>query len=262
MMGEGVRGSDLEGMRERMKDMIPPKETPFYQEKTFLVLTTATVVLIIFWLAKRWRILPLRSLRKQASFVNEAILVVDLCESTRLAVTQGDAFAMRINNKMKECVREVCEKFGAKFFQSIGDGYLITFPTGIDAASAAVKILQNADDYNRSMPEKEKIELRVGINYGELVLDEQGRRHGAAINKAFRIEALKKDRQEILGNGLKPEAFPTKNRIFVSEELKEEIKNVQGIGAQLVGVFNLKGFTALHRVYHIPWKDVTINEPP
>lgn len=259
IMGQSMGGMGTEEMQGKMRDLIPPKELPFYQEKSFLVVTTVALVLILVWIIKRWGIRPWAALRKQAPFVNEAILVVDLCESTRLAVTQGDAFAMRIKNKMKECVRGVSESFNAKFLESTGDGYMITFPGATDAVRAAIKILQNADEYNKDMSEKEKIELRLGISYGELVLDEQGERHGAAINKAFRIESLTREHQESLGEGLQPEAFPDKNRIFVSEELKEEIKDAHGIGVELVGVFNLKGFTALHRVYHIPWRDLTEN---
>ncbi|NIO03329.1 MAG: hypothetical protein GTN74_01590 [Proteobacteria bacterium] len=254
MMGEGMGSSDPVEMGKMMRDMTPPKEAPFYQEKTLLVLMTAAFVLIILWILRRWGVLPRRALRTQTSFVNEAILVVDLCESTKLAVTQGDAFAMRIKNKMMACVREVSEDFGSKFLEGTGDGYLITFPTGTDAVRAAMKILQNAQDYNRDIPRKERIELRIGISYGELVLDEQGKRHGVAINKAFRMEGLTIDHQESLKDGLKADAFPDKNRIFVSEELKEEIDGVEGIDVQLVGVFNLKGFTALHRIYQVPWK--------
>jgi class 3 adenylate cyclase len=243
-------------MRERMKDIIPPKEVPFYQEKTFLVIATAALMLLFFWIIKRGGIRPLRrALKKQVSFVNEAILVVDLCESTRMTVTQGDVFAMRIKNRMKDCVREVAQSFRAKFLENIGDGYMVTFPTGADAVRAAIKILQNADDYNKEAPEKERIELRIGINYGELVLDERGGRHGAAINKVFRIEGIKKDQMQNLGEGLKPEEFLEKNRIFVSEEIKEEIKDMGDIRSQLVGVFDLKGFTGLHRIYYIPWKE-------
>jgi class 3 adenylate cyclase len=251
-----------EEMRERMKDVIPPKGVPFYQEKTFIVAVTVALMLLVFLVIKRGGIRPWRFFKKQDSFINEAILVVDLCGSTRMAVTQGDVFAMRIKNRMKDCVREVAESFRAKFLENIGDGYLITFPTGADAVRAAIKIIQNADDYNKEAPEKEKIELRIGINYGELVLDEQGGRHGAAINKVFRIEGIKKDQMQNLGEGLKPEEFLEKNRIFLSEEINEEIKDMKDIQAQLVGVFDLKGFTGLHRIYYIPWKELSLDQKP
>ena len=57
------------------------------------------------------------------------------------------------------------------------------------------------------------------------------------------------------GEGLKPEEFLDKNRILISEEIKEEIKDMGDIQAQLVGIFDLKGFTGLHRIYYIPWKE-------
>ena len=247
-----------EAMRESMKDMVPSKEVPFYQEKTFMVAVTVVLMLLVFWVIKRGGIRPWGIFKKRDSFINEAILVVDLCESTRMTVTQGDVFAMRVKNRMKECVREVAQSFSAKFFENIGDGYLVTFPTGADAVRAAVKILQNAAEYNKETPKKERIELRIGINYGELVLDERGGRHGAAINKVFRIEGIKKDQQQNLGEGLKPEEFLEKNRIFVSEEINEEIQDMGDIQAQLVGVFDLKGFTGLHRIYYIPWKESSL----
>ncbi len=261
-MGGRMGGMTPEEMRESMKDVIPPKEVPFYQEKTFIVAVTVALMLLVFWVIKRGGIRPWGVFKKQDSFINEAILVVDLCESTRMAVTQGDVFAMRIKNRMKDCVREVAQGFRAKFLENIGDGYMVTFPTGADAVRAAIKILQNADDYNKEAPEKERIELRIGINYGELVLDERGGRHGAAINKVFRIEGIKKDQMQNLGEGLKPEEFLEKNRIFLSEEINEEIKDMKDIQAQLVGVFDLKGFTGLHRIYYIPWKKLPLDQKP
>ena len=254
-MGRGMGSMGQEGMRESTKDIFSPKEVPFYQEKTFIIAVTVAVMLLIFWVIKRRAFRPQGILKKQGTFIHEAILVVDLCESTKMAVTQGDVFAMRIKNKMKACVREVAQSFGATFLENIGDGYMVTFPTGADAVRAAVKILQNAEEYNKTVPEKEKIDLRIGLNYGEMVLDEQGGRHGAALNKVFRIEGITKEQQQNLGEGLKPEEFLDKNRIFMSEEIKEEIKDMGDIHAQLVGVFDLKGFTGLHRIYYIPWKE-------
>jgi class 3 adenylate cyclase len=212
-------------------------------------------MLLLFWIIKRGGFRSWGISKKQGTFIHEAILVVDLCESTKMAVTQGDVFAMRIKNKMKACVREVAQGFGATSLENIGDGYLVTFPTGADAVRAAVKILQNAEEYNKTVPEKEKIDLRIGLNYGEMVLDERGGRHGAALNKVFRIEGITKEQQQNLGEGIKPEEFLDKNRIFISEEIKEEIKDMGDIHAQLVGVFDLKGFTGLHRIYYIPWKE-------
>jgi class 3 adenylate cyclase len=254
-MGRGMGSMGPEGMRESMKDIFSPREVPFYREKTFLIAITVAVMLLIFWVVKRRASRPWGISKKQGTFIHEAILVVDLCESTKMAVTQGDVFAMRIKNKMKACVREVAQDFGATSLENIGDGYLVTFPTGADAVRAAVKILQNAEEYNKTVPEKEKIDLRIGLNYGEMVLDERGGRHGAALNKVFRIEGITKEQQQNLGEGIKPEEFLDKNRIFISEEIKEEIKDMGDIPVQLVGIFDLKGFTGLHRIYYIPWKE-------
>ena len=214
-----------EQMREMMRDHLTVNEIPFYQETGFLAVLVAGFAVLAAWLIWRRGFRLAGFLRSRGAFVNEAILVVDLCGSTKLAVTQGDVFAMRIKNNMKACVREVSNKWGARYFESIGDGYMITFAAAADAVKAAIEVLRRASDHNETAAVKEKIELRIGINFGELILDEQNGRHGASINKAFRIEALTKAQAQNLGDRQDAPDFAQKNRIFVSEEISEEIKD-------------------------------------
>lgn len=242
-------------MREMMQDYMAVNEVPFYQETAFLVLVAVGFAVLVAWLIRRRDFRLGGLLQSREKFVNEAILVVDLCGSTKLAVTQGDVFAMRIKNNMKACVRELSNKLGANYFESTGDGYLITFADAADAITAAIRVLQQAADHNKTASEKERIELRIGINFGELILDKDGGRHGASINKAFRIEGLTKEQRRNVGDAQEHPGFVQKNRIFVSEEISEEVKGNREIRIRPIGIFELKGFTGLHRVYCIPWNE-------
>lgn len=242
-------------MHEMMRDYTNMEEVPFYQETIFLVLVSVGFVVLVAWLIRRHDFRLGGWLQSRDAFVTEAILVVDLCGSTKLAVTQGDVFAMRVKNNMKVRVREIADKLGANYFESTGDGYLITFPAAADAITAAIRVLQQAADHNKTASEKGRIELRIGINFGELILDEDGGRHGASINKAFRIEGLTKEQRRNLGDAQEHTGFVQKNRIFVSEEISEEVKGNHEIKIRPIGIFELKGFTGLHRVYCIPWNE-------
>ncbi len=85
---EGSSTGDRGGMmRKMMEEFGAPKAVPFYQEKTFLAMVVAAFVILIAVVIKRWGLRPWRALKKPTAFLNEAILVVDLCESTRAPET-------------------------------------------------------------------------------------------------------------------------------------------------------------------------------
>ena len=78
-------------------------ETPFYREGTFHALVGAVLIgggFIAYRVLRsrlRWRAGP-------AGFVSEAVLAVDLTDSTRLATHYGEAVALRARNALEEQV--------------------------------------------------------------------------------------------------------------------------------------------------------------
>ena len=45
------------------------------------------------------------------------------------------------------------------------------------------------------------------------------------------------------------EELPLVNRILVTENVLEEASQIDGVTARLVGLFELKGITGLHRIF-------------
>lgn len=110
---------------DQMEHRVPA--LPFYRERTFLVLVgvgAAAGGFLIYRLTRsRWR-------RRggPAAFVTEAVLVVDLVDSTRLATHYGDGLAMRARTVLKDRALALAEQHGLAFVENTGDGYLMTFP--------------------------------------------------------------------------------------------------------------------------------------
>ena len=95
------------------------------------------------------------------------------------------------------------------------------------------------------------IELRFAINFGETRVDANEDRLGVATNMTFRVEGVKsKDLIEVDG-GIKKEQMPDVNRILITENVVGEAAKIQGVETKLLGIFELKGISGLHRIYEL-----------
>lgn len=228
-------------------------DQPFYREGTFHALVGAILIgggLILY------RILRSRPRRRAGpvGFVSEAVLAVDLVDSTRLATHYGEAVALRARNALDERMRRVTE--GARsFLETTGDGCLATFPAVTPALEAAVALVRGLHEQPDDLGSGARLEVRVGVTYGEILLDARGVRHGAAINKAFRLLSVAPEDLAELKGATQPAALPARTRILVDEDAAQELGHTAGL--RFVGFAQLKGFTGLHRLYEVNWRTMT-----
>ncbi len=240
-----------EGMTSGVMEHAAPA-VPFYREPTFLVLLGVTMTSAGFF---AYRVARTRASRRRgpASFVTEAVLVVDLVESTRLATHYGDGLAMQARTTLKDRTLAATEGHRLAFTESTGDGSFMTFTSVVDAVQTVTKLLKDLRDRPPDLSPGPPIELRAGISYGEILLDRGGTRHGAVINRAFRLEGLTREGFAQVEEGLQREAIPDRNRIFLDEDAAHELRSAE-IPLRFVGFCNLKGFSGLHRVYEVLWE--------
>jgi class 3 adenylate cyclase len=235
----------------------PLTPTPFYRERTFLVLIGFGVggVGLIFY-----RIARAHGFRKQrpASFVNEAVLVVDLVGSTHLATHYGESLAVRAANVLNERTMSLAEARGRTFAKNTGDGWFMTFPSVIAACQTAVALLRDLRDQPPDLSPLAALQVRAGISYGEIRWDRLGERHGAAVNKAFRLEGLSGDSFTQVEGENTADENTERNRIYVDEEAAQELQKSAAaeVALRFVGFARLKGFSGLHGVYDVFWESV------
>ncbi|MBF0519549.1 MAG: HEAT repeat domain-containing protein [Nitrospirae bacterium] len=187
----------------------------------------------------------------EGSIQTEAILVVDLCDSTGIANRYGDQFALNLTKTLTETAKPISRREQAQFSKSTGDGFLITFPKIRNAVNFALDLLREIAKYNEATEDTAHIDLRFAINFGETRTDAKGDRLGVATNMTFRVEGVKPADLKPLEGGMKPEDMPLVNRIFVTEHVVGEAAKMQGIKVQPVGFFELKGIAGLHKVFEL-----------
>ena len=119
------------------------------------------------WSRRRWR-------RAPAGVVVEAVLVVDLVNSTWLATHHGEDLAMRARNVLERRALAAATPQGVTFVENTGDGCMMMFPSVIAAAKAAAKLLRGLHERAPDMAPGPPLEVRAAITYGEILLDARG----------------------------------------------------------------------------------------
>ncbi len=183
--------------------------------------------------------------------LSEAILVLDLANSTEIGAKFGDEFIFKLTNRLIEETKPLATRHRVRFTKSTGDGYLMTFSGVKNALLFAQDILKAIDKSNKKAPPEEKIDLRLAVNIGETRVDNKGDRLGTAVNMTFRIEGVKG--KDIIPDdgGMKPEELPLVNRILITEQVYQEAEKLNEFKSRKVGFFDLKGISGRHRIFQL-----------
>ncbi|MDH5299613.1 MAG: HEAT repeat domain-containing protein, partial [Desulfobulbaceae bacterium] len=142
------------------------------------------------------------------STVTEAILVLDLCNSTGIANRYGDTFSLNLLKTLSDMVTPIARQEQCRFSKGTGDGFLMTFPQAENAARFAQQTLATVARHNTQVEERERINLRFAIHFGEAKVDEQGDRIGVAVSMTFRVEGVKPEGLIPLEGGMRQEDVP------------------------------------------------------
>jgi len=197
------------------------------------------------WSRRRWR-------RAPAGVTVEAVLAVDLVNSTWMATHHGEDLAMRARNVLERRTLAAGKSSGVTFVENTGDGCMMTFPSVLAAAHAARKLLQGLRDRPPDMTPGSPLEVRAAITYGQILLDSRGSRHGATINKAFRLMSVPSEAFVIVEGEERVVEIPDRNRVFLDEDAANELGS-KDVTLSRVGVCRLKGFSGFHRVDALRW---------
>src|SRR5262245_470221 len=76
-----------------------------------------------------------------------------------------------------------------RIFKLMGDGLLAEFGSVVDAIECAVSLQRGLAERNANVPENERIQVRIGINLGEVIVEGDDR-YGEGVNVAARLEQL------------------------------------------------------------------------
>jgi class 3 adenylate cyclase len=116
---------------------------------------------------------------------------------------------------------------------SPGDNILAEFGSVLNAVQCAVEIQNDLRIQNDPLPNHRRMEFRIGINLGDVVI-EKGRIYGDGVNIAARIEGL----AEAGG-------------ISISGTVYDQVENKLSLGYEYMGEKSVKNIMKPVRVYRI-----------
>src|SRR5438552_7403493 len=95
----------------------------------------------------------------------------------------------RLRAHRRELVDSKIREHCGRIVKTTGDGLLVEFASVVDAVRCAVEMQRAMTERNADVPTERRIEFRIGINLGDVILDE-GDIYGDGVNIAARLEAL------------------------------------------------------------------------
>ncbi len=118
-----------------------------------------------------------------------AILAADVVAYSRLIRADEEGTLNRLKDLRNELIDPKIAEHHGRIVKLMGDGMLAEFASVVDAVRAAVETQRAIAERNADIPQGERIELRVGINLGDVVIDGEDI-HGDGVNVAARLEGL------------------------------------------------------------------------
>jgi adenylate cyclase len=118
-----------------------------------------------------------------------AILAADVAGYSRLMGADEEGTHERLKAHRRELVDPKIGEHHGRIVKTTGDGMLAEFPSVVDAVRCAAEAQRAMIDREAGMPEDRRIRFRVGINLGDIIVEDDDI-FGDGVNVAARLEAL------------------------------------------------------------------------
>ncbi|HEY6282560.1 MAG TPA: adenylate/guanylate cyclase domain-containing protein, partial [Nitrososphaerales archaeon] len=165
-----------------------------------------------------------------------AIMFTDMVGYTTLG-QRNELLSLALVEEQRKLMRPIITRHNGREVKTMGDAFMVEFPSALDAVRCAYDIQRAARELNFSLPEDRRIHLRIGVHLGD-VMESSGDISGDAVNIASRIEPLAED-----------------GGVSMSRQVYDQVHNKFGLPIEGVGSRQLKNVVAPVEVYRIvmPW---------
>src|SRR5438874_1291418 len=101
-----------------------------------------------------------------------AILAADVAGYSRLMGVDEEGTLVALKAFRREVVDPKIAEHRGRIVKTTGDGALVEFASAVDAVRCAIEIQHALSERNAIIPEDRRIEFRIGINVGDIIVDE------------------------------------------------------------------------------------------
>jgi class 3 adenylate cyclase len=161
-----------------------------------------------------------------------AILSADVKGYSRL-MAADEMWTIRTLNAYQDVIASHVRHHLGRVVDSPGDNILAEFGSVLNAVQCAVEVQKDLGDQNADLPDERRMEFRIGINLGDVVL-EKGRLYGDGVNIAARVEGL----AEAGG-------------VCISGSVYDQIENRLSLRYEYLGEKSVKNISKPVRVYQV-----------
>jgi TolB-like protein/class 3 adenylate cyclase len=153
-----------------------------------------------------------------------AILAADVAGYSRLMGADEEGTLERLKALRHELLDPKIAEHHGRIVKTTGDGVLVEFASVVDAVRCAIEVQQAMLERNTGVEADNRIELRIGINLGDVIVEGDDL-YGDGVNIAARIEALADAGGVLVSNTVHDHV---RDRLpFVFEDLGEQqVKNI------------------------------------
>jgi adenylate cyclase len=118
-----------------------------------------------------------------------AIFVADIAGYSQLMGADEEGTLARLKMLRSELIDPKNKRYHGRIVKTTGDGMLIEFLSVVDAVRCAIEIQRGMVERNADVPQEKRIEFRVGVNLGDVIIEGRDL-YGDGVNIAARLEAL------------------------------------------------------------------------
>jgi adenylate cyclase len=118
-----------------------------------------------------------------------AVLAADVAGYSRLMGRDEEGTLAQLKALRKMLLDPTIATHRGRIVKTTGDGILVEFASAVDAARCSVEIQEEMAKQNSHVPQEQRIEFRIGIHVGDIIIDDNDI-FGDGVNIAARLEGI------------------------------------------------------------------------
>ncbi|MHC2538420.1 SUMF1/EgtB/PvdO family nonheme iron enzyme [Bradyrhizobium diazoefficiens] len=162
-----------------------------------------------------------------------AIIVGDIASYSRLMQADEEGTHVRVKRIERDLIEPSIVEHHGSLVKTTGDGFIAIFDSPVEAVRCSIVIQQNLIGRNASLPKHSRIEYRIGVNLGDVIIEPDDV-YGDGVNIATRIEGIAEPGQ-----------------VYISGAIYEQIKHKVVCGYEALGDRKVKNITDPVRIYRV-----------
>jgi class 3 adenylate cyclase/Flp pilus assembly protein TadD/predicted Ser/Thr protein kinase len=168
---------------------------------------------------------------------NSAVLFTDVVASTEYFDRYGDTAGFAMVDRHAQLEGGIVREFEGRVVKTIGDSVMAEFSDPAACVRAAIELQRKLYSMNEKLPQRDRLQLRIGINYGSCFRQE-GDLFGDAVNLAARITK-----------------YSGPGQILISKSVHRAIQQDPRMNCWSLGQVNFKGKAEKEDIFEVAWTD-------